>query len=261
MRRSKTALFVISFCIGAPLAAQDPWARVPAFPTTCYDNETPAFGERISNIRHEIVVVADQQAAINSALKQKLNGLDVATQQSNMMAFMTKNPAKAGAVLQEIALAGQKQQQVLQRIAELTGALREQWNAADAEYARENDALKAIQVEHSKVAPAPGAPGDPVRARQIAARYDAEYAKLCAKYLTSASNPFLKYLADFKNYLITEQIPGDDERAKYEKLQFELNGIPSAGFKPNGTYTAVSEYLNGVHKVFSRRHTVPLSGR
>jgi hypothetical protein len=263
MLRSSAALVALatSLYLAEPLAAQDPWARVPAFPTACYDNETPGFGERVSVIRHEITVVSDRQAAINSAIKQKLNDLDVSKQQANMMAFMTKNPAKAGAVMQEIALAGQKQQQVLQRFIEMTGALSEQLKAAEAEYARENDALSAIQIEWSKVAPAPGAPGDPVRARQLAARHDAEYARMCAKYLVSESSPFLKYLADLKNYLITEKIPGDGERARYENLQFELNAIPSAEFKPTGIYAAVTEYLDGVQKVFARRHSVPLSGR
>lgn len=262
LRSSATLLaLAISPCLAEPLAAQDPWAKVPAFPTACYDNDTPGFGDRVSTFRHEITVTSDRQAAINSAIKQKLNDLDVSTQQSNMMSFMTKNPAKAGAMMQEIALAGQKQQQVMQRLTEMTGALSEQLKAAEAEYARENAALSAIQVEWSKVAAAAHSPGDPARARQLAARYDAEYARICAKYLVSESSPFLKYLADLKNYLVTEKIPGDGERARYEKLQFELNAIPSADFKPTGIYAAVTEYLDGMQKVFSRRHSVPLSNR
>jgi hypothetical protein len=251
-----TSIFLVT-----PLAAQDPWSMVPAFPTACYDNETPGFGEKVANIRHEITVVSDRQGAINGALKQKLNNLDVATQQSNMMAFMTKNPAKAGAVMQDIALAGQKQQKLFQRFMELTGALAEQLEAAEAEYDREKAAVDAIQIEWSKVAPAPGSPGNPVRATQLAASYNAEYEKLCTKYLVSETSPFLKYLADFKAFLITEQIPGDAERTRYEKLQFEVNALPAGDFSSIGVYTAVSEYLDRMQRVFTRRHTVPLAAR
>jgi hypothetical protein len=250
------SLFLVS-----PLVAQDPWSMVPAFPTACYDNETPGFGEKLSSIRHEITVISDRQNAINGAVGQKLNGLDVATQQSNMMAFMTKNHAKAGAMMQEIALVGQTQHRVLQRLTELTGALAEQWDAAEAEYARENDALSAIQIEWSKVAPAPGSPGDPVRARQLAAKHDAEYERMCAKYLVSEASPFLKYLANFRNYLVTEQIPGDAERTRYQKLQFEINAIPAGDFESTDVHKAVGEYLVAMQKVFSRRHTTPLTGR
>jgi hypothetical protein len=144
---------------------------------------------------------------------------------------------------------------------ELTAALAEQLEAAGAEYGREKAQVDAIQIEWSKVAPAPGSPGNPARATQLAARYNAEYERMCAKYLVSETSPFLKYLADFKAFLITEQIPGDAERTRYEKLQFEVNALPAGDFSSIGVYTAVSEYLDQMQKVFTRRHTVPLAAR
>jgi hypothetical protein len=84
---------------------------------------------------------------------------------------------------------------------------------------------------------------------------------MCAKYLVSEASPFLKYLANFRNYLVTEQIPGDAERTRYQKLQFEINAIPAGDFKSTDVHKAVGEYLVAMQKVFSRRHTTPLTGR
>lgn len=263
MSRSTAALNALAclVTVSLPLAAQDPWSKVPAFPTACYDNSGQGFHGAVSDIRHELVVAGDKQREINSALREKLANLDVSEQQSRMMAFMMKDPATAGAKMQEIALAGQKQQQALERLAQTHSALAEQLEAAEAQYAVEKAALDAIQVEYSKVAAAAHSPGDPVRAKQIAARYDAEYQKMCAKWLVAESSPLLKYLASKKSLLIKEQIPGEEERASHEMFQLEVNGIPTAGFKSAGVYTAVVAYLDDVTKVFGRRHSVPLSAR
>lgn len=62
--RCLRSLFVLPLALTAvPIAAQDPWSKVPDFPTSCYVNDD--FGERLAIVRHELDLEADSQNNIN----------------------------------------------------------------------------------------------------------------------------------------------------------------------------------------------------
>ena len=260
MLRPSVVSVLLATAVGlAPsIAAQDVWAKVPPFPTSCYDNETPGFVDRLSNIRHEIVVASDQQNDINSALRQKVIDMDPSEKQSKMMAFMMKNPTEAGKVMQDMATAGQREAAAVERLSQKTSALSAQLKAAEAKYATDFKPLEAVQKEYQKEAdPA----GNPARARQLAAQFDAGWEQHCTKYLKAESSPLLKYLADYKTFLLEDQIPGDEAKVKYQKFDFDINGIASTTFKSTAVQKAVTDYLTQVTTVFGRLRAQPITSR
>ncbi len=259
LRRSAPLVaLATSLRLAEPPVAQDPWSKVLPFPTSCYDNETPGFVGRLSNISHEIVVASDKQNDINSALRQKIIDMDPSEKQSKMMAFMMKNPSEAGKVMQEIATAGERQTAATERLVQKQSALAAQLRAAEAQYDTDFKPMAAVFAEYMKEA---DPSGNAARARQLAAEFDAGYERHCAKYLTAGSSPLLKYLSDYRSFLLEVQIPNDEANMKYQKLDFEINGVVSTTFKSTAVQRAVVAYLSQLSTVFSRIRAVPITAR
>jgi hypothetical protein len=251
MFTTRSALGGLAFVVLASTTAegQDPWSRVPPLPQSCYD-ANPGFVQQLQNISHELTVEMDRQAGINSEITQKSINMDMTEKQQKMMAFMQKNPTEAGKMMQDIAMAGQKSGQDVERLKERTQAFDEQLKSAEKLYATDNAVLDGIQKKYLDAE-------NLALARQLAAQYNTEYEKLCAKWLKSESSPLLKYLADYKRYLVEEQIPMDEERAQWAKKEFTLYGVPSTGYKSTAVPKAVTDYLGAMITVYGRRNTAP----
>jgi hypothetical protein len=263
MHHARAAIVTLAafLCLATPSAAQDPWSKVPAFPTSCYDNATPGFVDQISNIRHELTVQADAQNDINTAIQQKVVDMDPSEKQSKMMAFMMKNPTEAGKMMQDIATAGQNANQKSEGWNQKVMDLNEQLKSAESKYATEKAALDALEAQWAKTQPEHGNAGNPGLGRQLAAKYDAQYEALCEKSLKAESSPFLKYLSNLKAFQVTEQIPGELERLRQQKRELDLYGISSTELKSTETHNAVTEYLSKMSTVFGRRRAVTMTSR
>ena len=259
--RCPRGLFVVAALAFAasPLAGQDPWSKVPAFPTTCYNDG--AYSTRLSNIRGELATEISAQESINTEIRQKSINMDMMVKQQKMMAFLQKNPAEAGPMMQGIAMAGQKSAQDVERLSSRTKAMDEQLKAAEDQYKADFAPLNEIHKKYNANMPEHGNPGNPALVRQYGEQYNAGYERFCAQWLMTPSSPLLKYLSDYKTFLVEEKVAAGLERAQWEKKEFDLYGVPSAGFKPTAAQAAVTDYLNAVHKVFDRRPAGPLTGR
>ena len=259
MRPYRLALLAIAeLTTTAPLRGQNPWTKVPPNPTSCYEDGTPGFSDQVSSIRHDVFTEKDRQNVINAELRQRLNNMDMMEKQSKMLAFMQRNPTDAGKVMQDIAMAGQQTPEGLERITSRRKALDDQLKAAESQYAQDDALLGGIHRKVNENAPAPGSPGNPVLFRQYTQEYNAQYERVCAKWLMSAASPLLKYLSDFKRFLQDEQVPTHLETARVAKVELDLYGIPSANYKPTFAHDAVVEYLDAMRKVFTRRQAAPL---
>ena len=78
--------------VATPLTAQNPWTRVPAFPTTCYTSGDP-FPEQLEAAMAANQDAIGRQEQINHGLNDQLKSMDRSAMQSKMMAYMQKNPA------------------------------------------------------------------------------------------------------------------------------------------------------------------------
>lgn len=242
----------LTFLVATPFLAQDPWAKVPPHPTSCYDKED--FTAQLSNLRHEVVVLGDRQRDINTAIDEKLNEMSPEAKQAKMMAFMTKDPMAAGKQMQELATAGEQQQGAMMALNQKRQALDEQWKAAQQAFERESAPLGPI-YQKAQVQMEPG--GNSALGRQLFAQHNAEYEKLCAKWFTGERSPFLAYLGALRQFLEKELIPAEEERTQVSRLQFRIYGVDMANYKSTARHAAATEYMDAMSRVFGKRRAAP----
>lgn len=245
-----TQAFVVLFLLTSPAAAQDPWAKLPAFPTSptkCYSKDD-GFEQALSNVRHELVTAQDRQTETNNAIKDKVSNIDGQTQSAKMIAFMQKDQASAMKFMQEVQSAPVKQQEALDRQTKRRGELDAQLKEATEKFLAELGPIQSLYksaaelYENNKVA----------QAKAADAKADQMYVALCAKWLGDKS-PFFGYLRDLKQFLTDDVIPAAEESDRFEKLRFQIFGIESNGYKSTATLGAVIEYVDGVQKALSWR--------
>jgi hypothetical protein len=159
-------------------------------------------------------------------------------------------------MMEEIAASGDRAQQSMQLLTQKREALAAQWTAALAQYESDFAPLAPVFSEYMKQSdPA----GNAAQARQLAQQYDAGYRTLCAKWFTGANSPFLAYLAALKRFLVEDLIPVEEEGARFNRAQLDINGINSATYKSTSPIEAVAEYLSAMMNVFGKRAGSPLS--
>ena len=109
-------------------------ARVPAFPTACYSKDDPFLAD-LENVMNELQEAIYKQQETNAALKARIDAVPVGQQQSNLIAFMQKDPAAAQKFMQDMATlgsqAGPKAQALSEWHAYLKGLLRKEFGAVD----------------------------------------------------------------------------------------------------------------------------------
>ena len=98
----------------APLAAQDPWASVPALPTACYAKEDE-FGAALGKVRDALQETIAQRKQSNPSLKRLM--ADPATFQQRLLAAMQKDPAKAAQLMDAIQQFGAAESQASATVA------------------------------------------------------------------------------------------------------------------------------------------------
>lgn len=256
MRRARPMLVLLSFLLTAsPLTAQNPWTRVPAFPTVCYTAGDP-FVDRI-----EAAYVANQEALgrqveINQGLNQQLKGLDPAAKQSRMMAYMQQNQAGFQAYMQLAAQDPQSAQAASEAHLARMQAFQTEFDALLANYAA---ALKAtldpVNAEMMKVTDAASGASNAERAAAIA-KYNSTYQALCGKWITKEDFP--AFLTKFKAYLVGDYLPSLRDEVALEKTTLEMSGISTRDYQHTAPLDAVARYIEYVREVFKLRERKPL---
>jgi hypothetical protein len=253
-RRSK-ALGIIACAItlatapAVPLGAQSAWSRVPAFPKGCFQKDD-TFTRDADRVLDEITQATYKQDEANAAVKAKFDEIDGGTRQSRMMAFLQKDPANAAKYMQDMTAGAAKQQEMVQASSSKGQALRERFRKLQAEHRTEADQVLAFKGKAMEQLE-PG--GDPAKARAFAAQFDAAYPKLCEKWYTSSSSPFLTYLGELKQFMVDAELPAAEEAVRLDRVNFKIFGIPDAGYASTAELKAVSEYLKVARTIFDLR--------
>ena len=77
-------------------AATGPWARVPAFPTGCYQNVAPntadPFYANLEAAKAAVTADRERQVAINAQIEQEFNSIDPMEMAQRMQQWMMSNP-------------------------------------------------------------------------------------------------------------------------------------------------------------------------
>ena len=251
MIRSRTvaSLLTCSLFASAPVSAQNLWSKVPALPTTCFNQDQ--FFDQAERVYQEVSALARKQTEANAAVGRQLTELDGSTQQARMMAFLQKDPVNAGKFMQDAATAGQRAQELLTDVERKRKALKEQFETLQSQYKADMAKVGPLWTTFQN-ATDPGSGVGAAKINEYAAAFNSAYDQVCAKWW-KATNPFLSYLADVRKFEVETFIPYEEFTAKGKRQQFDIMGISSAGYRSPGEAEAVAEYLKEAQKIFQLR--------
>jgi hypothetical protein len=114
-------------------AAAGPWAKVPAFPTGCYQNVAPnsadPFYAALEAAKAAVAADRERQVAINAQIEQDFNNIDPMEKAQRMQQWMMSNPQEAMAFAQAAQAAPAQAEADIATLTQQTKAPAEAWNA------------------------------------------------------------------------------------------------------------------------------------
>ena len=252
--RSVLALLLL-MAVAAPLTAQNPWTRVPAFPTTCYTSGDP-FPEQLEAAMAANQDAIGRQEQINHGLNDQLKSMDRSAMQSKMMAYMQKNPAGFQAYMQAAAQDPQVAQAAKEaHLARMKGFQQE----FDGILANYNAALKTtldpVFADMLRVTDAASNASNAERAAAVS-KYNSTYNALCLKWIVREDFP--AFLTKFKGYMVGIYLPSLDGQTAMEKTALEMAGINTSEYQPTDAMQAVARHMEYVRAAFGLRQAKPL---
>lgn len=245
------------FCtllVSTPVAAQNPWAKVPALSTSCYSAGDP-FTDQI-----EAAFVANQDAIgrqeqINRGLNDQLKSIAPSAMQSRMMAYMQKDPAGFQAYMEGMARDPQSVQAAVAANAARLAALDKEFRTLIANYSTESKAtLDPVAAEMLRVTDAASRASNAERAAAIA-KYNAAYVAICNKWIVKQSVP--AFFTKFKAYMVERHVPEAESLGLVTKRSMEMAGINTKDYQSTEPLQAVSKYIDYIRTVFSLRRRQP----
>jgi len=250
------ALPMVALLLAAsPLAAQDPWASVPAPPTACYAKEDN-FAAALGTVRATLQETIGQRKQSNPSLRQLM--ADPATFRQRFQAAMMRNPAKAAELMNSIQQMGSAESRASAAVvSEGQTRFEARMTKLGADYGAEKDAVMGpIHVrirQHSHESGGSAADGEIVRTGWI--EYNRQYEQvLCPKWF-GTNSPAL--LAEYKAYLVGEVIPKELELEAGIKQQLELFGVSVREYQSVAALNGVVAYLDFASGLFGNRQSGP----
>lgn len=251
----RSALVLISsLWFAAPLAAQNPWAVVPAFPTTCYTEGDP-FPNQIDAAESANTDAGVRQEQINQELDDQADALDDAVTQSRMIAYQKKNPTGI-----------QKYMQFMDQGNQAVHTASENHRLRKSQFQKEFDTLLANYEAALKTTL------DPVNARRlkvtdslsrassaevaaVLAEYNSTYKAHCEKWIIGGKFP--AFLTKFKAYLVGTYLPSMEIQAAMDKAELEMKGISTKDYQDTEPFDAAGQYIDYVQTVYGLRWRQP----
>lgn len=255
MLPSRIAIVLVSTLLfTAPLAAQSPWAVVPAFPTACYTEGDP-FPKQIEAAGAANQDALARQEQINQELDDQLMELDDTVAQSRMIAYQQKNPTGFQRYMQFMARDPQAAQAASENHDLRMSRFQEEFDTLVAGY---NAALKTtldpVRTRMLKVTDASSGASNAERAAAVA-EYNSTYKALCEKWIIRENFP--AFLTKFKAYLVGNYLPSLDNQTAMDKTTFEMSGISAKDYQDAEPFTVVGEYINYVQTAYGLRWRTP----
>lgn len=256
-----------------PAVAAGPWAKVPALPTACYQEQDHWFDQRNSALE---AVQQDhyKQHNANAALEKKLHDAMAANPMAMSQALqqkMMEDPQNAQKYMEQMVQQGEQAQAEMpaqsakeqQLEAESKTVIKQYEAALGQAMGPANTRWNALKKKMGLPMDAqyPGELGVPDWAWAewgvILKERDQAYAANCAKWWT-ATGPMHAYMKRYKNFLVQERIPYVERFTDQTILdQFRLMNISSAGYRTVADYQAAEDYIKRADTLFSQRKQAP----
>jgi hypothetical protein len=243
-----TLLFV------APLAAQNPWAVVPAFPTACY-TEGDTFPAQIEAAFGANQDALGRQEEITQKLDDQLHALDDAVASKRMIAYQQKNPAGFEKYMQFMARDTEAAQAASDNHDLRMTRFQEEFDTLLANYdAALKTTLDPVRTRMFEVIdPSSGASNEAKHA--AVAEYNSTYEALCTKWIIRQDFP--AFLTRFKAYLVGNYLPSLDSQTAMDKLNYEVVGISAKDYQDTESFVVAGQYIDYARTAYGLRLRQP----
>jgi len=261
LRAGALACFLSPAVVAAPPTAADPWARVPALPTSCYA-ESDGFADALTKAQEALEADLAKQQEQNSAIDVSLSHMEPMATQTRMQNFLMKNPQDAMKYMQETQALGAAVQETVPKNAARQQQLDDEYAALKTKYDAELQAVLApYQAKITALDINDGEGGNPpaVIAQWVALvkKENEAYEKLCPAWW-SAGGRFPAWLAAYKAFQ-RRDVPLWERSDAAKKKNFEIMGVPAANFRSTFGMEAVRTYMRKASEVFGARWPQPLA--
>ena len=273
---------VCSSALQAQAPAAGPWAKVPAFPTTCYQGDSinpDPFFARVEAAKAAVGADRERQEAINGNIQEAYSKIDPMEMATQMQQWMMDNPQQAMAQMQaaqaapagvQAALADQEQQRK-SRDAEWKALVKRYDDALLAAYAPGEARWKAVNdklgLGYSNPANLPSRvgqwdPGDGppdwaiAEAHAIRREFDRAYQAICPQWW-GPTGQFAAYMKREKAWFQQKRIPLLESGDATSLQMYSMMNTPAATWRSTGAHQGVEEYLDLAWKVYQLRRSVP----
>jgi hypothetical protein len=259
-----TSLLLLASFAAAELPA-DPWALVPAPPTSCYQSQD-SFAGSINDVVDGLQQAIDEQEAANQNLTGQISSAaeqDPFALARNFQQFAAKDPQAAIAMMQKLQASSATIQASVQKDAAEDPQRQAALDKLIADYRTASQAVySTMQAKVQKLPTVKGEGGDAIapaavgQLRAIGQETNAAYEQLCAKWFRQG--PFKPWLDEYRGHLTSERTPRDDDIVEQQKQQLAVQGIDTAEFRSTGAATAARDYAKALAKIYRERPEQPL---
>ena len=263
-------------------AAADPWAKVPALTTSCYqadgrDLARDPFYARLEGAKDAVAADKERQETVNATIEERFRSLDPAQQAARMQQWLMANPQEAMKYMQGIQAAANssaagvmddmKEQQA--RDAALLALTKKYDDARRQAYAPAEARVKALQGAAYRPAAVVSNLGldDPrdsaaARAEKHAIRrvMDNAYQALCPQWW-GANGQFQTFLKNERNRMRQQRVTYLESFDATRTQQYMIMNTPAASFQSAATHKVAIEYMDLVRKVVNLRESSPRCSR
>jgi hypothetical protein len=276
------AFLSVSTAIAQTPAAAGAWGKVPAFPTTCYQNvdsnQPDPFYAKLEAAKAAVAADIEKQDAINAKIEQAYFTIDPMEMAQRMQQWMMSNPQEAAAYMQAAQAAPAQAAEEVETLQRQQQSQEAAWNSMKKSYDDARIAAYAPAEARRKVlagklghqygsspkdlanpsvafAQDPSTPkADLNESELITAVLDEKYKALCPAWW-GANGKFHAYMKAQKDWFIRERVPYLEKRDAQKLQMYAMMSTPTETYMSTATLMAVGEYLDLAWKVFSERDT------
>ena len=258
--------------VAAPAAAArpDPWARVPALTTGCYQTSDD-FPKRLAAALEATEADLARQQAVNDSISEELKNIDMMQLAQRQQEYMMAHPEEAMKLMQQNADLGQTTADTQTADAAKRIELEKELKDLEARYKPAVDAIPAqFKPKHDDLAKRAEAGGG---LAGEAAEYtgwalqeytallkaeDAAYQGLCATWW-SATGPYHAWLKRYREQLVREIPQRETVESHAAGMLAMVISTPERTWRPTSAIRNVRDYLTRAGQVFGQRKNQPLT--
>jgi hypothetical protein len=255
------SVFLPALAFGGPPAAQDPWTKVPAFPTSCYSGQDN-FAKDTESALEAVSAESARQEQINNEIEERYDNLDPAEKQTRMQTYMMAHPQEMAKMMQANQAMGAEYQGTAtaqlekgQKLQEELKDLQTRYNTAlDKALGPLAEKRNALDLGSGEAAAAPGAIEEN---KVLIKKANAEYERVCQEWW-SASGPFQAWLKRDREHL-QKGASFEEKLEETKTTQYAMMGVPAASYRSTEGLGAVQEYMRHAAQIFGTRWGRPLT--